>query len=64
MNYAVVFRLLGYILLCEGALMGLPALVSALYGEWAVLRVFLFTIALCCARGGALTRITPRSTVL
>ena len=60
MNYAIVFRLLGYILLCEGGLMCLPALVSVVYGEWAVLRVFLFTIALCCAIGGALTRIKPR----
>ena len=60
MNYAIVFRLLGYILLCEGGLMCLPALVSAVYSEWAVLRVFLFTIALCCAIGGALTRIKPR----
>ena len=63
MNYAVVFRLLGYILLCEGGLMGLPALVSILYGEWEVLRVFLFTIALCCLIGGALTRIKPRSRI-
>ena len=47
MNYAIVFRLLGYILLCEGALMGLPALVSVIYGEWNILWVFLFTIALC-----------------
>ena len=60
MNYAIVFRLLGYILLCEGGLMCLPALVSVMYGEWAVLRVFLLTIALCCAIGGALTRIKPR----
>ena len=60
MNYAIVFRLLGYILLCEGGLMCLPALVSAVYSEWAVLRVFLLTIALCCAIGGALTRIKPR----
>ena len=63
MNYAIVFRLLGYILLCEGALMGLPALVSVIYGEWNILWVFLFTIALCCAIGGALTRIKPRSKI-
>ena len=63
MNYAIVFRLLGYILLCEGTLMGLPALVSVIYGEWNILWVFLFTIALCCAIGGALTRIKPRSKI-
>lgn len=63
MNYAIVFRLLGYILLCEGALMGLPALVSALYGEWEVLQVFLFTMALCFGIGAALTRLRPRSNI-
>ena len=43
--------------------MGLPALVSVIYGEWNILWVFLFTIALCCAIGGALTRIKPRSKI-
>ena len=44
MNYAIVFRLLGYIRLCEGGLMAFPAAVSVLYGEWDILGVFLFTI--------------------
>ena len=63
MNYAIVFRLLGYILLCEGGLMAFPAAVSVLYGEWDILGVFLFTIALCLVIGGLLTRIKPRSKI-
>lgn len=60
MNYAVVFRFLGYILLCEGGLLCLPALVSALYGEWDILWIFLFTVALCFAIGLSLTFLKPR----
>ena len=63
MNYAIVFRLLGYILLCEGGLMAFPAAVSVLYGEWDILGVFLFTIALCLVIGALRTRIKPRSKI-
>ena len=34
MNYAIVFRLLGYILMIEGALLLLRAAASLIYGEW------------------------------
>ena len=37
MNYAIVFRLLGYVLMIEGALLLLPAAASGFYGEWFVL---------------------------
>ena len=40
MNYAIVFRLLGYVMLIEGALLLLPAAASWIYGEWFVLGVF------------------------
>ena len=40
MNYAIVFRLLGYVLMIEGALLLLPAAASLVYGEWMVLGVF------------------------
>ena len=63
MNYAVVFRLLGYILLCEGGLLCLPALVSALYSEWDILWIFLFTVALCFVIGLSLTFLKPRSKI-
>ena len=37
MNYAIVFRLLGYILMIEGTLLLLPAVTSLIYAEWAVM---------------------------
>jgi len=49
MNYAIVFRLLGYILMIEGALLLLPAAASLIYGEWMVLAVFLLTAAVLSA---------------
>ncbi len=51
MNYAIVLRLLSYILLTEGALLLLPAAASLCYGEWFVMGVFLFTAALSAALG-------------
>ena len=63
MNYAIVFRLLGYILMIEGALLLLPAATSLIYGEWAVLAVFLLTAAVSAAVGFALRAIKPRSKV-
>ena len=49
MNYAIVFRLLGYVMLIEGALLLLPAAASWIYGEWFVLGVFLITAAVSAA---------------
>ena len=46
MNYAIVFRLLGYILMIEGTLLLLPAVTSLIYAEWAVMGVFLLTAAI------------------
>ena len=63
MNYAIVFRLLGYILMIEGALLLLPAVTSLLYAEWAVMGVFLLTAAISGALGFALQAIKPRSKV-
>ncbi len=63
MNYKIVFRLLGYILLCEGGLLALPAIASAVYGEWTVLAVFIFTIALCVVFGLALRQLKPTSNI-
>ena len=63
MNYAIVFRLLSYILLCESALLMLPAATSAIYGEWSVLGVFLITAALCVVFGLLLRLAKPTSKV-
>ena len=51
MNYAIVFRLLGYILMIEGTLLLLPAVTSLIYAEWAVMGVFLLTAAVSAALG-------------
>ena len=51
MNYAIVFRLLGYVLMIEGALLLLPAAASLVYGEWMVLGVFLLTAAVSAGIG-------------
>ena len=63
MNYAIVFRLLGYILMIEGTLLLLPAVTSLIYAEWAVMGVFLLTAAISGALGFALQTIKPRSKV-
>ena len=63
MNYAIVFRLLGYVLMIEGALLLLPAAASGFYGEWFVLGVFLLTAAVSAGIGYALHTIKPRSKV-
>ena len=63
MNYAIVFRLLGYILMIEGVLLLLPAVTSLIYAEWAVMGVFLLTAAISAALGLGLRTITPRSKV-
>ena len=63
MNYAIVFRLLGYVLMIEGALLLLPAAASLVYGEWMVLGVFLLTAAVSAGIGYALHTIKSRSKV-
>lgn len=63
MNYSIVFRLLGHILLIEGGLLLLPALTSLIYGEWSVMGAFLLTAAVSALVGFLLSRIKPRSKV-
>ena len=59
MNYAIVFRLLGYILMIEGTLLLLPAVTSLIYAEWAVMGVFLLTAAISAALGFACGPSSP-----
>lgn len=63
MNYAIVFRLLGYILLCEAVLLLPPAAVAVLYGEGRTLAAFLITAALCAAIGLLLRRLKPSNNI-
>ena len=62
MNLSMVVYLLGWILLCEGALLLLPAIVSAIYLESAVWAL-LGTAALCGLLGGALVHRKPKNRV-
>ena len=63
MNYAIVLRLLSYILLTEGALLLLPAVASLCYGEWFVMGVFLFTAALSALAGALFHRVKAKSQI-
>lgn len=63
MNYAIVFRLLGYIFLITGGLLLAPALCSVIYGEWSVVAVFLIIAALCAVIGLCLRTIKPKSKI-
>lgn len=64
MNYAMVAYIIGWILLCEGGLMLLPAFVGVLYAE-RELWVFVGTAVLCAVLGGALVLLRkPRKRTL
>ena len=63
MNYAIVLRLLSYILLTEGALLLLPAVASLCCGEWFVMGVFLFTAALSALAGALFHRVKAKSQI-
>ena len=63
MNYAIVLRLLSYILFCESALLLLPALTSLCFGEWAVMGAFLITAAGAALLGLLLHRVKTRSQI-
>ena len=62
MNYRIISRVLGLILLIYAGLMMLPAAVGLLFGETCVpfLKAFLITVI----PGGILTAVRPRSKVM
>lgn len=62
MNFSMVSYLLGWIVLCEGALLVLPLIVAMLYLESAA-QAFLITSALCIAIGLLLVRRKPQNRV-
>ena len=62
MNRSMIPYILGWVLLCEGALMLLPAAVAVYYGEQAVW-AFAVTIVFCALAGGLLIRRKPRDRV-
>lgn len=62
MNFSMVSYLLGWIVLCEGALLVLPLIVAMLYLESAA-QAFLITSALCIGIGLVLVRRKPQNRV-
>lgn len=64
MNVAMIRYILGWILLCEAALLALPLGVSVLYGETVTVAAFAGTIALCAVLGFALRLRKPQNKVM
>lgn len=64
MNVLMVFYVLGWIMLCEGALLLLPLGVSMIYGEYSSVPAFVITIAVCSVLGFLLTVRKPKDTVM
>ena len=62
MNRSMIPYILGWVLLCEGALMLLPAAVAVYYGEQTVW-AFVITIVFCALTGGLLIRRKPQDRV-
>ncbi len=63
MNFPMIRYVLGWVLLCESALLLLPCAVSLYYGEAAVLSLAMTTV-LCAVLGGALIARKPKSRVM
>ncbi len=63
MNLAIVFNLLGKVILCEGALLTLPIVTSMIYAEQNCTMSFLVTLLICGVFGGALIAIRPKQSV-
>ena len=55
LNFPIVFRFMGWLLMIEGAFMGLPAIVSAIYGESDVAMSFVYSLAITMGVGGLMT---------
>lgn len=64
MNKAVISYILGWIVLCETALMVLPLGVSLIYGEESSIMAFAITIFIAAALGALLTLKKPKNRML
>ncbi|MBQ7860112.1 MAG: TrkH family potassium uptake protein [Faecalibacterium sp.] len=64
MNISMVIFILGWVLLCEAALLVLPLIVSVLYAEQAAVTAFGITIALCLIIGFFMRLRKPKNKVL
>lgn len=64
MNYRMVVFVLGRIFLVEAAMMLLPMLCSAIYGEWYMLPAFLLPAVILLLLGLAASLRTPKNTTI
>lgn len=63
MNLSIVVYILGWILICVSALMGLPLITSLIYMETDSAKAFLLTIAICIGIGIILIGRKPKNRV-
>lgn len=64
MNLFMVLYVLGWILLCEGALLILPLGTAVIYSEYNTMPAFVITIAMCALLGFLLTFRKPKNRVM
>ena len=64
MNYRMVVFVLGRIFLVEAAMMLLPMVCSAIYGEWYMLPAFLLPAVILLLLGLAASLRTPKNTTI
>ena len=63
MNLSIVVYILGWILICNSALMGLPLITSLIYMESVSAKAFLLTMAICLGIGIILIGKKPKNRV-
>ena len=61
MNISIVAKILGKVIMCEGALLLLPYLTAILYNEYTVANVFALTILICVVIAIPLLFIKPKN---
>lgn len=61
LNWHVIFNVIGYALIAEGALMMLPVICAVIYGEWHFLQAFVLTALAALVLGSLLSRIKVKT---
>lgn len=64
MNYSIVKRVLGWLLVFEGIFLLVPTLTAVVYAEWVTLQSILATLLLCVALGGICMLGKPKSNAI
>ena len=64
MNYSVIKRIVGWLLVFEAIFLLVPTLTAVVYGEWETLESILSTLLLCLGLGGICMLGKPKSTAI